>query len=207
MTETDALDRLDRLLTQPFTPERQREAEALLSGGSVSEAHALQAHGRMFELRRAHNGYAATNGTEDGAPSRHDVAAFLDGGMPPPVEPALLRREDGNALFYESKVNVLYGDPECGKTWIALAAVVEALNGGRRAAVIDLDHNGMPEIISRLLALGARPDVLANRDTFWLTEPEDEDSLILEISQLRAWQPAVATVDSLGELQIGRAHV
>jgi len=34
----------------------------------------------------------------------------------------LLRRADGQCIFYAGKVNVLYGDPECGKTWIALAA-------------------------------------------------------------------------------------
>lgn len=132
--------------------------------------------------------------------ARCNVAEFLAGGMPPPEAPVLLRREDGRCLFYRGKVNVLFGDPESGKTWIALAAVAEALNGGRRAAIVDLDHNGVAEIVGRLLMLGADPRHLSDPERFWLTEPEDEDSLILEVQRLRTWRPAVVVVDSLGEL-------
>jgi hypothetical protein len=136
----------------------------------------------------------------DEPPLFGDVAAFLAGGMPPPITPVLLRREDGHHLFYAGKVNVLFGDPECGKTWIALAGVVEALNQGRRAAVIDLDHNGLPEIVGRLLDLGARAEALGDPDKFKLAEPEDESMLSDTVVALRIWRPAVVTVDSLGEL-------
>lgn len=129
-----------------------------------------------------------------------DVATLLGAGIPPPPKPVLLTRNDGHALFYAGKVNVLFGDPECGKTWIALAAVVEALNGGRRAAVIDLDHNGAGEILSRLILLGATAEQLSNPDLFRLAEPEDRDELILVVAALRMFRPAVAVVDSLGEL-------
>ena len=129
-----------------------------------------------------------------------DVAEILAKGLPKPPAPVLLRREDGHALFYAAKVNVLFGDPECGKTWIALAAVVEALNAGRRVAVVDLDHNGAGEILSRLLALGATPAMLGDPNRFRLAEPEDADGVILVVAALRAWRPAVAVMDSLGEL-------
>lgn len=129
-----------------------------------------------------------------------DVAALLAGGIPPPPAPVLLRRDDGNALVYAGKVNVLFGDPECGKTWIALAAIVEALNGGRKAVFIDLDHNGMAEVVSRLLMLGARPADLGNLDRFRYCEPEDGDMLVITITDLRRWRPAVAVVDSIGEV-------
>ncbi|MEU4675748.1 AAA family ATPase [Micromonospora sp. NPDC023737] len=129
-----------------------------------------------------------------------DVAQILANGLPKPPAPVLLRREDGHALFYAAKVNVLFGDPECGKTWIALAAAVEALQGGRRVAVIDLDHNGAAEILSRLLMLGATPAMLGDPNRFRLAEPEDTEGLILVVAALRAWRPAVAIVDSLGEL-------
>jgi hypothetical protein len=129
-----------------------------------------------------------------------DVATILSKGIPPPPKPVLLTREDGHALFYAGKVNVLFGDPECGKTWIALAAVVEALNAGRRAAILDLDHNGAGEILTRLLALGAHRDHLGDPDRFRLAEPEAQDDLILVVSALKAWRAAVVVVDSLGEL-------
>lgn len=138
--------------------------------------------------------------TEDEEPLYGDVAALLAGGIPPPPAPVLLRRDDGNALFYAQKVNVLFGDPECGKTWIALAAIVEALNAGRRAVFIDLDHNGMTEVVTRLLLLGAKPADLSNLDLFRYAEPEDGDQLIAIVRDLRRWRPAVAVVDSIGEL-------
>lgn len=129
-----------------------------------------------------------------------DVAAVLDGGLPEAPPPVLLRREDGHALFYTGKVNVLFGDPECGKTWIALAAIVEALEAGDGATVIDLDHNGAIEIVSRLVILGAKPDVLRDRERFRLVEPEDSDHLIAAVAALRSWGPRAALVDSLGEM-------
>lgn len=137
---------------------------------------------------------------DDGEPLFVDIAALLAAGLPKPPAPVLLTRADGHALLYASKVNVLFGDPESGKTWIALAACVEALRSTRRAAVIDLDHNGAAEIVTRLLMLGATPKQLTDPNLFRLTQPEDEDSLILAIAALRAWRPAVAVLDSIGEL-------
>ncbi len=129
-----------------------------------------------------------------------DIAALLAGGLPDPPRPVLLRRADGQCIFYAGKVNVLYGDPECGKTWIALAAIVEALADGRRCVFIDMDHNGAAEIIAKLLLLGAKPADLANRALFRLCEPEDAEDLTRQVAYLRRWRPAVAVVDSLGEL-------
>ncbi len=137
---------------------------------------------------------------DDPEPLFVDVAALLADGLPEPPQPVLLRRADGQAIFYAGKVNILYGDPECGKTWIALAAIAEALADGRRCVVIDMDHNGAAEILSRLLLLGVHPSVLADPDLFRLAEPEDADHLLRQIGGLRRWRPAVASVDSLGEL-------
>lgn len=129
-----------------------------------------------------------------------NVASLLAGGLPTPPPPVLLHREDGRALFYGGKVNVLFGDPECGKTWIALAAIVEALDRGVRAAVFDLDHNGAAEIISRLLALGANPKMLADPTRFLLAEPEDADELAQAVKAVRDWRAGAVLVDSVGEV-------
>jgi hypothetical protein len=139
-------------------------------------------------------------GGDQEEPLYGDVAALLAGGIPPPPAPVLLRRDDGHCLMYAGKVNVLFGDPECGKTWIALAAIVEALNVGRKAVFVDLDHNGMPEVVTRLLMLGAKTADLGSLDRFRYCEPEDGDMLTITIADLRRWRPAVAVVDSIGEL-------
>lgn len=129
-----------------------------------------------------------------------DVAALLDGGIPPAPAPVLLEREDGRHLFYREKVNVLFGDPESGKTWIALAALAEALRAGRRGAFLDLDHNGGAEVVQRLLLLGAPVDALRSKGAFLYREPEDADELVATVQTLRRWRPAAVVVDSLGEL-------
>lgn len=129
-----------------------------------------------------------------------DVARLLERGIPEPPKPVLFTREDGHKLFYGSKTNVLFGDPECGKSWIAYSAVVEALGDDRKAAIIDADHNGAQEILPRLLALGATPKDLGNADRFRLAEPEDSEHLREIISDLTEWRPAAVVMDSIGEL-------
>jgi KaiC/GvpD/RAD55 family RecA-like ATPase len=96
---------------------------------------------------------------DDGQPPRsswhpRDLTAILDGdgsGDPPP---AFLSRSDGAMLFYAGKVNALIGESESGKTWIALAAVVQALHAGQH--VVYLDFEDAPAgIVGRLVSLGA----------------------------------------------------
>lgn len=89
-----------------------------------------------------------------------DVAALLDGDLADAPAPESLRRTDGIGLFYNGQVNLVFGDPESGKSWICLAAISEALSLGRRAVVIDLDHNGPSATVQRLLMLGAPEDAL-----------------------------------------------
>ena len=139
-------------------------------------------------------------GEERGTPLYVDVGALLDGGLPEPPAPAFLHRDDGRALLYAGQVNVLFGDPESGKTWVAIAAVAEALQDGGRALFLDLDHNGWEAVIARLLAFGVRPDVLRDTGAFRLAEPEDGEHLRRIIADARRWRPAVAVVDSVGEL-------
>ena len=129
-----------------------------------------------------------------------DVAAMLDGTLPEPPEPVLLERSDGACLFYAGEVNVLFGDPECGKTMVADAAAAEALGDGRRVAIVDLDHNGPTSTLTRLLMLGAPIAALRDPSRFRYVEPDDQEHLLGVVDHLRLWRPAVAVVDSLGEL-------
>jgi KaiC/GvpD/RAD55 family RecA-like ATPase len=131
---------------------------------------------------------------------RVDVGALIAAGLKPPAAPTVMQRADGVGLFYAGHVNVLFGDPESGKTWIAYAAVTEALRNGRTAAIVDADHNGAHEIINRLQILGCDPRVLSDVDRFALFEPTDADALIRTVAALHNWTPDIATYDSLGEI-------
>ena len=139
-------------------------------------------------------------GTDTEKPLYVDISALLDGTLPEPPAPLLLRRTDGKSLFYAGQVNLLFGDPESGKTWVCLACAAEALKAERRVLVIDLDHNGPSAIVSRLVALGAPQEFLRDPALFRYCEPEDRTELRQVVDDSKGWRPAVAVVDSIGEL-------
>ena len=60
---------------------------------------------------------------------------------------AMLQRKDGATLFYDGKLNFLFGSPGGGKSWLALWCVHEALLRGRRA--VYWDHEDTPGTFSR----------------------------------------------------------
>lgn len=129
-----------------------------------------------------------------------DLTPLTTGGLPEPEPPTWLKRQDGQALFYKGKVNGIFGDPECGKTWLAQAAIVEALNNGGTAAMIDVDHNGPDHTAARLLLLGAHINHLANPQHFRYYEPEDAEQLTNAITHITTWTPDILLIDSLGEI-------
>jgi hypothetical protein len=94
----------------------------------------------------------------------------------------------------------VFGDPESGKTWLCIASLVEALLAGRSGLIVDLDHNGPDATVGRMLALGAPESALRDPDRFRYCEPEDRAEVRQVIDDAMVWRPAVAIVDSVGEL-------
>ena len=139
-------------------------------------------------------------GTEAPGTYYADLSWLLAGEPPPRPQPVWVRRSDGLGLFYPARVNGLFGDPETGKTWVAHAAVVEALAAGERVAIIDADHNGPDSTAARLVAMGADRGALADPDRFRYVEPDDANGLLVAVADLGKWAPAVVVLDSLGEL-------
>jgi hypothetical protein len=127
--------------------------------------------------------------------------SWLLSGVPPKIPPpTYVHRDDGTALFYPGKVNGIFGDPESAKTWVAQLAIVEALNNGDRAAMIDVDHNGPDHTAARLILLGARMEHLADPNRFRYYEPDEGEELTTAVHELITWAPAVLVIDSLGEI-------
>lgn len=81
-----------------------------------------------------------------------DLAAAIDGRdeEPPPLS---LARDDGNALFYAGRVNGLIGESESGKTWVALLAVVQALEADISVVYLDFEDSAVG-VVGRLRAMG-----------------------------------------------------
>ncbi|CAI9417253.1 Protein RecA [Nocardioides sp. T2.26MG-1] len=141
-------------------------------------------------------------GTTSGTTSTglHDLSWILTGQAPTAAPPVYCVRTDGHALFYSGKVNGIFGDPECGKTWVAQTAGVQALNAGGTFAMIDVDHNGADHTAARMLLLGAHIDDLANPEKFRYYEPEDADQLRAAVTDITTRAPDVVVIDSLGEV-------
>ncbi len=137
---------------------------------------------------------------ERGARLFGDVAGLLSGDLPEPPRPEVLTRDDGRAIFYAGQVNSLFADAESGKTMVTCAAIQEVLKVGGRAVFVDIDHNGMTGIVTRLLDLGTPTDHLADPARFRYVEPEDKAQLLDLVAFLRTWSPALVVVDSVGEL-------
>ena len=60
---------------------------------------------------------------------------------------AMMQRKDGSTLFYDGKLNFLFGVPGSGKSWVALECIHETLLRGRRAAY--WDHEDTPNTLNR----------------------------------------------------------
>ena len=109
-----------------------------------------------------------TDGPDDPAPDQQpttwtpiDPTPYLDGTYTPPP-PTQLQRTDGLHLLYGGRVNLLFGESEVGKGWVALHAVAQAINRGDPVLYIDLED--YPDTIyGRLLALGCTPDQLTDQ--------------------------------------------
>lgn len=129
-----------------------------------------------------------------------DIGQLLADGLPAAEAPEVLRRSDGVGLFYSGQVNLIFGDPESGKSWVALAAAAEALREGGTALVLDLDHNGPVATTYRLSLLGAPLAALGDLARFRYVEPEDSDHLEQVVADVIPWRPTVTVLDSVGEL-------
>lgn len=156
---------------------------------------------RRSRVPNTQGGERGTGNIERGAALFGDVAGLLSGDLPEPPRPQVLTRDDGRAIFYAGQVNALFADAESGKTMVTCAAIEEVLKVGGRAVFVDIDHNGMVGIVTRLLDLGATSEVLRDPARFRYVEPEDKDQLLDLVAFLRTtWKPSLVVVDSVGEL-------
>ncbi|MGV9796065.1 AAA family ATPase [Gordonia sp. NPDC003422] len=111
-----------------------------------------------------------------------------------------MRRDDGPGIFYRGQLNLLFSDPEHGKTWLLLCALAETLQDGGRGLFVDMDHNGAASTAARLLQLGVTADVLGDLDRFRYIEPDGPLELIQVVIDCTTWTPDLIGLDSLGEL-------
>lgn len=129
-----------------------------------------------------------------------NIGDLLDGNLAAPPHPEVGIRRDGVGLFYRGMVNTIFGEPESGKSWVALAAAADELFAGGSVLIVDLDHNGAASIVARFLSMGVNGDLLRDRARFRYTVPEDADMIRAVVRNATTWKPTVVIVDSIGEL-------
>lgn len=123
--------------------------------------------------------------------------------------PSLLRRADGHGLFYAGLSNMLFGASESCKSWVAYLAVVEALQDGYKAVIVDLESD-LIEVMVRLRVLGLSDATI--RTNLAYIRPDEPLRRILtgpaaplgptdhDLADALAEGPAVIVIDALGEL-------
>lgn len=177
-------------------------ARALASDGYGSQTDTiLRDLSEAFRDIEITPGAENTQGGSESLPSTFsDLSWVLTGERQPPLQPEYLQTERGHHLFYAGRINGMFGDPETAKSWIAMTTIVQGLLTGKKAAYLDIDHNGAAEIAERLLVLGAEPTTIGNPDRFRIYEPEDQPGLLAFLTEMAHWRPDIAVIDSLGEL-------
>lgn len=98
-----------------------------------------------------------------------DLEPYLAGEVVVPV-PRVLRRSDGHGLFYEGRVNSLYGQSEAAKSWVALIACMQEMTVGERVMYLDFEDEPTFTLL-RLHHLGVGDDDI--RSLFTYVRPED----------------------------------
>lgn len=97
-----------------------------------------------------------------------EISAWID-GTAQRIVPRWLTREDGAAMLYTGRINMLIGESGSGKSWVALTACVEAFAADLAVIYVDLEDHPQ-SIVGRLRALGATTTQL--RDRFAYTRPQ-----------------------------------
>ncbi len=150
-----------------------------------SDLHVVDGVPEPFPVRNPECGYV-------------DIAALLDDGIPEPPTPLICPRSDGIGLFYAGQYNVVFGDPESGKTLLCDYATVTVLAAGGRVLRLDLDHNGPASTVNRLIGFGAEENVLRNSDRFLYVEPVDRAQALAVVDDMAKWEPTLVIIDSIG---------
>ena len=163
-------------------------------GGEGDDAHAavIKAQALLGDVA-ANNGTRAYSSLDFG-----DVEALLAGTIPR-IEPSFLARSDGRCLLYAGRMHLIHGEPTAGKTFFALAAVLEVLQMGGAAAYLDYEDS-LAGIVGRLLALGAEPEHLRDRFLYLRQDGPFGPAEKTELgNRIRALNPDLVILDGVAE--------
>jgi hypothetical protein len=109
--------------------------------------------------------------------------------------PTILRRDDGHALLYPAAINMIYGEPEAGKTWLALIAAAQTIQDGEPVTYIDLEDNPA-RLTARLTALGCEWAHIHDYFTYIRPHEHANDAVLAHLTNR---PPTLLIIDALTE--------
>lgn len=126
------------------------------------------------------------------------VLADVRAGVDSRPVPTILVRSDGQGLFYKGMVNGVHGESGSGKTWVVLYACQQEMEAGGHAVYVDFE--GEPRsIVARLIALGATPDMIAERFHYVSPDTRFSDGGDALLEAVDAAGATLVVIDSTGE--------
>lgn len=172
---------------------------ASLEAAASSTSSTAAADGSPAALATAKDGASGAASTEPVERSTWwpvDIEGVITGERPQ-VTTSHLLREDGAPAFYPARVNGIIGPSESGKSWVALVAVVQAVEDGQNATILDFEDDEVG-VVNRLLALGASPAAL--REHLAYVSPAEPYAPFMQsgadlIEHLDATSPELILVD------------
>ena len=152
---------------------------------------------------------AEASSAAESSGSRVDLHAVIKKGLDP-IRTELLIRTDGERLLYRGRTHSFNGQPEAGKSWVALYAVKQsidealyrerrgnALSEGVVAVVIDYEDTAQA-FLRRLAMLGVEPSHTARLVAYYRPQgPLKGDEIKSMLSDLKTSD--VVVIDSVNE--------
>ena len=115
------------------------------------------------------------------------------------IEPDVCTRDDDVCLFYQERVNSLFGESTEGKTWVALFACKQEIEKGNHAVYLDFEDDEFG-ITERLRAMGVKNETIL--EFFHYVTPDtpfDDDARAEVLDMVFEHEPTLVVIDSTGE--------
>jgi hypothetical protein len=166
----------------------------MFEGGDLERAEEFrqQAIQRLSAI-----GSARTLAEDSWAPV--DLTAALEGGDGVAL-PRVMARDDGVQMLYPGRVHMVAGEPEAGKSWVALCAAAQVvLEMGEDVIYVDYEDNARG-IVSRMLAQGVPAELIAAHFHYVRPDrPIDTTARTALRGVAEAVSPALVIVDGVTE--------
>lgn len=135
---------------------------------------------------------------DDYSDSASVIARIMENGGPQTRKPdAGGIRNDGVRLGYRGKTQALVGNPEAGKTLIAVAQACDELKLGGSVLHLDADDNGEEATFALYLSFGADPAALSDPSRFRYAEVRTAEGARRFVAEAAEWRPTFGIVDAV----------